>query len=78
MEESLSICIVWGCCGGVVGEISSMRTLDKDGDAADLLPGLVRPRDVSGVPDGCLEVQNEVSVPGAAGDGVARDCFERP
>jgi len=78
VEESLSICIACGCCVVVVGEMSSMRTLVSDGDVVDLLPDLVWPRDVSGVLDGCLAVQNELSVPGVVDDGLARDCFERP
>ena len=62
VEESLSICIAWGGRVVVEGEINSMRTWDNDSGADDLLD-LVRPSVTTGVLAGCLDVQNEFSVP---------------
>ena len=79
VEESLSICIACGVVVVVTGEISSMQTVDNGRDDADMLPGLVRPSDVSGVLADGLEVQNESREAWVADGGVApRDCLERP
>lgn len=54
-----------------------MRTLDSDRDAGDLLVDRVRPSDSSGVLGGCLDVQNELSVPWVVAVDVLRDCLVR-
>ena len=56
-----------------------MRTLDRERDDAALLPGLVWPSDVNGVPAGGLEFQKDARVVWEVGGGVApRGCLERP
>lgn len=56
-----------------------MRTLESDSGSVELVLDLVRPSDSNGVlAAGCLDVQNEVSVPRRADGGVPRDCLVRP